>query len=69
MKLYSYDIWDGDKGIIIAKSIEQATEMFRKEYPNTPIYPNDTDEYDGGVARIDLEIVNFKLEPMIKTIM
>lgn len=69
MKLYSYDIWDGNKGIIIAKDIDQATELFRKEYPDIPLWPNDTDEYDSGVARIDLEMVDLKPKPMIRVIM
>lgn len=34
-KLYSYDICDDEKGIIIANTIEEAAELFREYKPDT----------------------------------
>lgn len=34
MKLFAYDIWDGDKGIIFAENEDQAMVMFKKCYDN-----------------------------------
>ena len=37
MKIYTYDICDRDKGLIIAENMEQAEELFEQRYPDTPI--------------------------------
>lgn len=34
MKIYQYDICDGDKGIIFANSEDEATEIFKRNYNN-----------------------------------
>ena len=34
MKVYQYDICDGDMGIIFAKTHEKAMEIFRYNYPD-----------------------------------
>lgn len=52
MRIYSYDIWDGDKGIILAKSYKEAVEEFKENY-EAPIDDIDNMEYDSGVCRID----------------
>ena len=41
MKVFEYDICDGDKGIIFAETYERARELFTKEYPTA-----DPDCYD-----------------------
>ena len=41
MKIFEYDICDGDKGIIIAKSYEKARQIFEENYPEA-----DPDCYD-----------------------
>lgn len=54
MKVFHYDIYDEDKGIILAKTEKGAIRKFRQEYPGVPIcHIDDTDDYDSGVARID----------------
>ena len=57
MKIFEYDICDGDKGIIIAETEERAFEIFKEEYPDV-----NTDEYweDGGA--IINHITNFNGE-------
>lgn len=65
MNLYTYDIWSGSKGIIFANSKEQAKELFRKEYPDTQIFPDDVDDYDEDICRIDWERSNIELEPIL----
>ncbi len=52
LKVYHYDIWDHDKGLIFAESREQACEIFRKEY-DFPICPEDVDDYDADICVID----------------
>lgn len=61
MNIYSYDIWDGNKGLIFAENEEQAIELYKKEYPDYPLAHNGN--YDSGIGRIDLEICNIKLKP------
>ncbi len=55
MNIYYYDIWDGNKGIIIAKDEDEAIKIFRnnEEYKDIPLYDVDTNEYDSGICRID----------------
>lgn len=52
MKIYDYDIWDGDKGIILANDYHEAFEMFKKNYPDIPVCPEEVDEYDTYVCCI-----------------
>jgi hypothetical protein len=46
--IYSYDNFDGDKGIIIADSYEEAVEIYKKEYPKRKIADNIDEYYDNG---------------------
>ena len=48
MKIFFYDICYGDKGIIIAESIERAIEMFQEDYPDVDPYNYDPSELDNG---------------------
>lgn len=52
MNIYYYDIWDGDKGIVIAKDLDEAKAEFKKNYPDVPFW-GDVD-YDSGVCDIDI---------------
>lgn len=36
-RLYSYDNFEGDKGIIIADSWDEAVAIFKEEYPDRQI--------------------------------
>jgi hypothetical protein len=49
MKIFSYDIWDGDKGIIFAQNEEEAEKKFKDMYPDTEIA---TDSYEPGECLI-----------------
>ncbi len=63
LKIYHYDIWDHDKGLIFAESREQACEIFKREYDN-PIYPEDFDYYDHEVCSIDY-VCDVESEPRL----
>ncbi len=52
LKIYHYDIWEKDKGLIFAESREEACKIFKKEYSNL-IYPEETDDYDSDICSID----------------
>ena len=62
MKAYTYDIWEGDKGIIFANSEEEAIKMYEQAYPDNPIYDCD---YVSGACSLDYlcEVPN---EPWLK---
>ena len=52
MKIFEYDICDGDKGIILAESYEKAVELFNASYERVDLehydYDIDEDKYDYG---------------------
>ena len=52
MDIFHYDIWDGDKGIILAKNLDEAKEVFKKNYPGTPL-DTEVDSYDSGVCCLE----------------
>lgn len=47
-KVFAYENSEGDKGIIIAKSLDAAKKIFHKEYPKRKIVDNDSDYWDDG---------------------
>ena len=47
-KLYSFDNFQGDKGIIIADSLAEAHSLYRKEYPKHKIANNQDEYFDNG---------------------
>ena len=57
-KIYSYDNFKGDKGIIIADSLEEATEMYKKEYPNRKIAHNQDEYYECRCYIIERDILD-----------
>ena len=52
MVIYDFDIWDGDKGIIVANNKAEAIEKFKEKYPTTLVVGHDIDVYDTGVCCI-----------------
>ena len=48
-KIYAYENSNGDKGIIIATSFNEAKEIYEKEYPKRKIVKY-IEEYDNGGA-------------------
>ena len=48
-KVFAYENSEGDKGIIIAKSYEDAKNIFHKNYPKRKIIDND-EEFCGNAT-------------------
>ena len=61
MIIFSYDIWDGDKGLIIAESYDQAVEIFKKDYPKVEVVE---EEFDRDTCRIDV-VSELEKEPAL----
>lgn len=62
MKIYAYENHEGDKGIIIAKSFDEATEIFHEEYPERKIVDNEFDWCNGGAYLEEMDgVKNNKL--------
>ena len=57
LRMYAYDIWDGDKGIIFAKNYTNAVELFRENYSEVPIADVEGIDYDSGVCRLEFYAV------------
>lgn len=53
LRIYSYDIWDGDKGIILAYDWFEAIKIFRENYEGVPIADIEDLDYDSGVCQMD----------------
>ena len=47
-KIYSYDNCEGDKGIIIADSLDGAIAMFKEQYPDRNVAVDVTHYWDNG---------------------
>lgn len=52
MKVFAYENSEGDKGMIIADSLDEARELFKKEYPERKLLDVDTDDYWNGGADV-----------------
>lgn len=52
-KLYSYDNFEGDKGVIIAKSLEEACEIYKKHYSDRNIANTDEEYLNNGCYIIE----------------
>ena len=46
LKVYAYENYEGDKGIIIAESKDIAESIFYKKYPNREIVTVESGDYD-----------------------
>lgn len=52
--IYYFDVWEGDKGIIIADNFQEAVRIFKEEYgDDVPVCEVDTDTFDVGMCSID----------------
>lgn len=58
-KIYAYENSEGDKGIIIAKSLKEAEKIFYKEYPKRKIIPSSNIEgyWDNGAYLFEMDKV------------
>lgn len=52
-KLYSYDNFEGDKGVIIADSIEEAERIYKEEYHERQIAKDQEQYYNKGCYLIE----------------
>lgn len=59
-KIYSYDNFEGDKGVIIAKSLEEAYEIYKKYYPERQIAYTDEEYLEGGCYIVEEGILDGK---------
>ena len=55
-KIYAYDNYEGDKGIIVASSLDDAILIFNQEYPDRKVAETHEQycEYGSYVYEIDL---------------
>lgn len=61
MKVFAYENCEGDKGMIIAASLDEAREIFKNKYPERKIVDVDTDDYwDGGAYVFECEELDNK---------
>lgn len=63
MKIFEYDIYDGDKGVIIANDEAEAIRIFKNNYENAVINVDGTD-YDSGVCSIN-EVAELEDNPQL----
>ena len=56
-KIYAYENSECDKGIIIAQSLDEARELFKKEYPKRKIAKNDEEYYDNGAYVFEADVL------------
>ena len=47
-KIYSFDNYEGDKGIIIATSLEEASMIYKEKYPYRTIAQSEEQYYNNG---------------------
>ena len=47
-KLYTYDNYEGDKGIIVADSWDEAVAIYKEQYPDREIAETDEQYWDYG---------------------
>lgn len=57
-KLYSYDNYEGDKGVIIAGSLEEAIEIYKKTYPKRKIANNQEEYFNYGCYLVEEGILD-----------
>ena len=50
-KIFAYECSDGDKGIITAESLKQASKLFKTDYPERKIASNDKEYWDNEIGR------------------
>lgn len=56
-KVFAYENSYGDKGIIIAKSYDEAKAIFCKAYPKRKIGDDDENYYDNGAYLFEMDEV------------
>lgn len=61
MKIFSYDICEGDKGIIFANNKEEAIRLFKEQYPDIEV----VDCYDDFHTCVITEVGTFSGEPKV----
>ena len=51
MKLYSYMFYEGDEGVVIANSWEEAKKMLEETYPRNEVNVVDASNYEFDVGQ------------------
>lgn len=54
-KVFAYENSEGDKGIIIARSYNEAKAIFHKEYSKRKIVDNDKGYWDNGAYLFEMD--------------
>ena len=54
-KMFAYECSEGDKGVIVARSYEEAKQIFYKKYPNREIVDNDDDYWENGAYLFEVD--------------
>lgn len=56
-KVFAYENSEGDKGVIIANSLEAAKRSFHRQYPERKIVNNDDDYWKNGAYLYEVDNV------------
>ena len=56
-RLYSYDNYEGDKGIIIADSWEEAVALYKEQYPYREVAETNGQYWNGGCFIEEIDFV------------
>ena len=57
-KIYTYDNYEGDKGIILADSFDEAIKIFKNQYPYRGIAENMEQYWNYGCFIEELDFVS-----------
>lgn len=60
-KLFSFDNFAGDKGVIIADSLEEAKELYKAKYPKRKIAKDGNDDetyFDNGCYILEEDVMD-----------
>lgn len=57
-RLYSFDNYEGDKGVIIADSYEEAVMIFEEQYPDRQIAETSSQYWNHGCYLEEIDFVD-----------
>lgn len=60
--IYGYDNCEGDKGVIIADTMDEAIIIYKNKYPERNIANNIDEYWDGGCFLIEIGVLANKSE-------
>ncbi len=66
MQIWAYDIWDGDKGIVLANNGSEACVLIKKKYGEEQLIEGlDVDYYDSKICELHLVVNDNEIEPKV----